>query len=285
MRQPRYRINKKRFYPFIALVAILMILLILNRIQEQSLYNEYRISDLDSKGLEMYFDVGDSQGVPWYYLLAIDKAEEIPKEEISRDRSGHIALHLRGITSPKELSQKLKEYNNDSKFIKQINHEIKCMEYLIGVYEDKVFPVAGQDYRYENGYGDERTYGGERRHEGIDIMCDEGTPLFSVCDGVVEKKGWLELGGWRIGIRGKDGVYYYYAHLSRYEDGIEKGTKVKKGQVIGYAGDTGYGVEGTTGQFEPHLHFGMYERSGLIGTGETAVNPYPFLVEWEKKSP
>ena len=40
-------------------------------------------------------------------------------------------------------------------------------------------------------------------------MCDMETPLLAVCDGVVEKKGWLELGGWRIGIRGDDGIYYY----------------------------------------------------------------------------
>ncbi|HZJ57185.1 MAG TPA: M23 family metallopeptidase [Clostridia bacterium] len=278
----RYRINGKRFYPLLALFIILVILVILNRVQEQGFYTKYRIAEFDSEHLGVYFDGGDAQGVPWYYLLAIDKAEEIPKEEVSPGRSEQIALHLRGIASPNELSKKLKDYNNDGKFIGRVKNEIKCLEYIIGVYDDKVFPISGHDYHYEDGYGDGRSYGGERRHEGIDLMCDEGTPLLAVCDGVIEKKGWLELGGWRIGIRGNDGVYYYYAHLSRYEDKLEKGHRVNKGQIIGYAGDTGYGKEGTTGQFAPHLHFGMYERDGWTGSGEKAVNPYPFLRAWER---
>ncbi len=51
----------------------------------------------------------------------------------------------------------------------------------------------------------------------------------------------------------------YYAHLERYEDGLQAGDVVAKGQVIGYLGDSGYGPEGTTGEFEPHLHFGIYQ--------------------------
>jgi len=281
-RRRRFRINGKRFYPFLALVTIFIVLLILNRIQEKDFYTKYKIVEFDSQHLEMYFDAGDAHGVPWYYLLAVDRAEEIPKEEISPGRAEQIALHLRGISSPRELSEKLKDYNNESKFIKKIEKEIKSLEYIIGVYQDKVFPINGYKYDYENDYGDGRSYGGQRSHEGIDIMCDMGTPLLAVCDGVVEKKGWLELGGWRIGIRGNDGIYYYYAHLSRYEDGLDIGHKVKKGQIIGYAGDTGYGEEGTTGKFAPHLHFGMYERDDWTGSGEKAINPYPFLRAWER---
>lgn len=284
-RRRRYRINGKRFYPLLALVTIFVVLLILNRIQEQGLYTQHKISELKSEHLEMYFDAGVAQGVPWYYLIAIDRAEGISEEEISSSRSEQIALHLRGITSPKELGEKLKDYNNDPKFIKKIGDEIECLQYIIEVYDNKTFPVTGEGYVYENGYGDGRSYGGERSHEGIDIMCDDGTPLLAICDGVVEKKGWLELGGWRIGIRGSDGIYYYYAHLSRYEDGLKEGSKVKRGQVIGYAGDTGYGVEGTTGKFDPHLHFGMYEKDDWIKGADKAVNPYPFLKAWERDRP
>ncbi|HZJ83085.1 MAG TPA: M23 family metallopeptidase [Clostridia bacterium] len=278
----KYRVNKKRIYPLLALISIFIILLFLNRTREEVFVSKYRVSEFTDQHLEMYFDVGASQGVPWYYLASIDKAEQIPEEEISSGRSGQIALHLRGISSPKELGNRLKDYTDNKELIKGIEHEIKCLQYIMDVYDDKVFPISDYEYTYSNDYGNGRSFGGDRKHEGIDIMCDDGTPLLSVCDGVVEKKGWLELGGWRIGIRGNDGVYYYYAHLSRYEDGLEKGHRVKKGQVIGYAGDTGYGVEGTTGQFEPHLHFGMYERDGWTGSGERATNPYPFLRGWER---
>ena len=258
--------------------------MILNKVQQEGFYTKYDIVEVNPQHLEMYFDVEAAQGVPWYYLMAIDKAEGIAEEEISPGRSEQLALHLRGVTSPKELGQKLRDYNNEPNFIKRIEYEIKCLQYINEVYEDKVFPIAHANYDYSNAFGDGRSYGGDRLHEGIDIMCDMDTPLLSVSDGIIEKKGWLELGGWRIGIRGDDEIYYYYAHLSRYEEGLEKGDKVKKGQVIGYAGDTGYGEEGTTGQFAPHLHFGMYERDSWTGSGEKAINPYPFLKAWDRRS-
>ena len=58
---------------------------------------------------------------------------------------------------------------------------------------------------YENSWMFERTYGGTYGHEGTDLMAglqEPGYyPVVSISDGVVEKVGWLEKGGWRIGIR------------------------------------------------------------------------------------
>ncbi len=238
----------------------------------------YKISDFTPEHLEMYFAIGEEQGVPWYYLAAVDKAENVLAGDITAERIGRVAIQLRGIDNYEQLEQFLKAYRDDEKFYKRVRQELSKLERIRKVYEDKVFPIAqGYEYDYSDGFGEARTYGGERTHEGIDIMCDKGVPVVSVCDGVVEKKGWLELGGWRLGIRGDDGIYYYYAHLSRYHENIRQGSKVKKGQVIGYVGDSGYGEEGTTGKFASHLHFGMYE-----GKEELAVNPYPFLKMWEK---
>lgn len=133
---------------------------------------------------------------------------------------------------------------------------------------------------YENSWQSQRTYGGERGHEGCDLMASVQQrgyyPIISVSDGTVEKMGWLPQGGYRIGIRSRHGVYYYYAHLAEYEEGITEGTKVIAGQLLGYMGDTGYSeVEGTTGNFPVHLHFGMY--LDLDGQGEVSFNPYYLL--------
>ncbi len=133
---------------------------------------------------------------------------------------------------------------------------------------------------YENSWQSERTYGGTRGHEGCDIMADIQQrgyyPVLSVSDGVVEKMGWLPQGGYRIGIRSKNGVYFYYAHLAEYEESMAEGLEVAAGQLIGYMGDTGYSeVEGTTGNFPVHLHFGMYldDEDG----NEVSFNPYFLL--------
>lgn len=152
----------------------------------------------------------------------------------------------------------------------------------------KYFPVALSNlsdtyFYFEDTYGDERTYGGDRSHEGIDIMSSANVrgelPVVSVCDGVVENVGWLELGGYRIGIRSNNDVYYYYAHLYRYETGIEVGKNVVAGEIIGYMGDSGYSkVEGTVGNFPVHLHFGIYiYEDGM----EKTVNPYEILKKFE----
>lgn len=133
--------------------------------------------------------------------------------------------------------------------------------------EMRAFPVqkvgkTATQWNYEDSYGDPREYGGRRSHQGIDIMAvqDEAgrLPVCSVSDGTVEKIGWLPLGGYRIGIRSASGLYYYYAHLDSYAEGITVGTTVPAGQVIGRMGDTGYGEEGTRGKFPVHLHFGIY---------------------------
>ena len=91
----------------------------------------------------------------------------------------------------------------------------------------------------------DRTYKEERGHEGTDIMSSENKrgvlPVISITDGVVQNKCWLELGGYRIGIRSPHGAYFYYAHLDSYAD-IEEGDEVKAGDLLGFMGDTGYGT-------------------------------------------
>ena len=123
----------------------------------------------------------------------------------------------------------------------------------------------------------ERNYGGKRGHEGTDIMAEKNTPgyypVVSMTDGVVTEKGWLEKGGWRIGNTAPTGAYFYYAHLDSYAE-LEKGDPVKAGDLLGYMGDSGYGEEGTTGEFPVHLHLGIYLKEG---TEEISVNPYPVL--------
>jgi len=133
---------------------------------------------------------------------------------------------------------------------------------------------------YENSWLFERTYGGSYGHEGTDLMADIDKngyyPILSISDGVVEQLGWLEKGGWRIGIRSPHDVYFYYAHLDSYAQNLKKGDVIKAGQLLGYMGDTGYGtMEGTRGKFPVHLHLGIYVRTDEIP--ELAVNPYWFL--------
>ncbi len=158
----------------------------------------------------------------------------------------------------------------------------------LAVWEDlKYFPVPLCETddtlatSFENSWKFARNFGGERQHEGTDIMAlvnERGRyPIISMTDGTVEKIGWLRLGGYRIGIRSPSGGYYYYAHLYDYAKDFQEGDEVKAGELLGFMGDSGYGEEGTIGQFAVHLHVGIYvdDENGE----EMSLNPY-WALKW-----
>lgn len=132
---------------------------------------------------------------------------------------------------------------------------------------------------FENSWLAERTYGGKRFHEGTDLMAainqPDLYPVISMSDGVIEKMGWLDKGGWRIGVRTEKGAYLYYAHLSSYAKDLKQGDSVIAGELLGYMGNSGYGKEGTTGKFDVHLHVGVYITTK--DNKEESINPYWIL--------
>ncbi|WP_127588468.1 LysM peptidoglycan-binding domain-containing protein [Paenibacillus koleovorans] len=148
------------------------------------------------------------------------------------------------------------------------------------------FPLAKGSYQpYENSFAAARTWSPdqqqtERSHEGVDIEAAKGTPVYSATSGKIIRFGWNSLGGWRVTIQATDTTAVYYAHLSGYAAGLKLGDAVGAGQLLGYVGDSGYGPEGTTGMFEPHLHFGVYDTTSSTWV---AQDPYPLLKAWERK--
>ena len=129
---------------------------------------------------------------------------------------------------------------------------------------------------YTDSYLEKRSDG---LHKACDIMDKENTsgeiPILSMTDGVVTNLGWLYLGGYRIGVTSESGLYYYYAHLHSYAEGLEVGDRVVAGQLLGFMGNTGQGEEGMTNQFDVHLHVAIYYDD--IEGVEKNVNLYPFL--------
>ena len=132
------------------------------------------------------------------------------------------------------------------------------------------FPVVGKTW-YEDTFGAGRE-GGKRKHEGTDLFGPEGTPIVSVSSGKVEKLGWNRLGGERVGIRGDDGNYYYYAHLKQISPSLFIGKKVAKGEYIGSMGHTGDALA-----TPDHLHFGIQLPNSQW------INPFPFLAVWQQQ--
>jgi len=96
-----------------------------------------------------------------------------------------------------------------------------------------------------------------RAHLGIDYAANRGTPIRAAGAGkliYVGRKGGY---GKTIMIKHQNGYKTLYAHMNGYRKGMRSGKWVKKGQVIGYVGNTGI----STG---PHLHFGLYKNNRAI---------------------
>ena len=110
-----------------------------------------------------------------------------------------------------------------------------------------------------------------------------GTPIIAVESGVVTALGWNQYGGWRIGISSFDGKrYYYYAHLRQnypYAEGLEEGSVVTAGDVIGYMGHTGYSTTENVNNIKiVHLHWGLqliFDESQKEGNNEIWIDVYP----------
>jgi peptidoglycan LD-endopeptidase LytH len=113
-----------------------------------------------------------------------------------------------------------------------------------------------------------------RRHDAIDIMAAEGTPVIAAADGTIEKLFNSVRGGMTIYERSPDQKWvYYYAHLSAYAPGLAEGQQVKRGQVIARVGHTG-----DASAVGPHLHFAINTMApGDHWWNGTAINPYPLL--------
>lgn len=101
--------------------------------------------------------------------------------------------------------------------------------------------------------------GYNKMHRGVDFAAPRGTPIYAAGDGVLTKAGRNGSYGNYIQIRHNGEYSTAYAHLGRIAKGMESGTRVRQGQVIGYVGTTGR----STG---PHLHYEVLQNG-------TQVNP------------
>jgi len=136
-----------------------------------------------------------------------------------------------------------------------------------------IIPVAGvRPDQLIDTFDDARSEG--RVHDAIDIPAAAETPVLAAADGKILKLFNSERGGTTIyQLSPNQELVFYYAHLSRYADGLMEGSTVKQGEVIAYVGDTG-----NAGAGNYHLHFSIAAVSDPKRYWEgTNINPYPLL--------
>ena len=138
-----------------------------------------------------------------------------------------------------------------------------------------VIPVAGiRPEQLQDTYTQSRSEG--RVHNAIDIMAARNTPVVAAADGTVIKLFQSERGGITLYQLGTDNrTVYYYAHLERYADGLAENRFMRRGELLGYVGDSG-----NAGRDNCHLHFSIWLVTDpkRFWDGEN-LNPYPLLTK------
>ena len=125
-----------------------------------------------------------------------------------------------------------------------------------------VTPVSGYTLTSPFGMRVHPILGTSRMHNGIDMACAQGTPIYATRAGTVTVASYQAGGaGNYVSINHLDGFASIYMHMTNYV--VSAGQSVSQGQLIGYVGSTGL----STG---PHLHFG-------ISYAGTYVNPLAYI--------
>lgn len=98
-----------------------------------------------------------------------------------------------------------------------------------------------------------------RAHRGIDLAAALGSPIHAVADGIVTQIGVNGGYGNMVKLRHSKTYETIYAHMLRFNRKIKRGSKVLRGEVLGYVGQTGLATA-------PHCHFEFH-------VNNVAVNP------------
>ena len=127
-------------------------------------------------------------------------------------------------------------------------------------YTPSIWPVLGH---ITDSFGERLDpFSGEGAfHTGVDVSADYGSPVHATADGIVVSADQHTGYGRVVILDHGFGLTTWYAHLSAYS--VVSGTRVKRGEVIGYAGISGR----STG---PHVH---YE----VRMNNAPVNPWRYM--------
>lgn len=100
-------------------------------------------------------------------------------------------------------------------------------------------------------------------HNGIDISCPKGTPIYAPANGVITFRGYQGGFGNMLVLKHSKNLESKFAHL--YKFNVSKGDRVKRGDLIGYVGSTGRSTA-------PHLHYEIHQDG-------KAINPMNYIFE------
>ncbi len=169
--------------------------------------------------------------------------------KISKNKISYIGI------KNKKIKTKIYKYEDSKKRVHYLYHD----GYAIKKAVNSGLRAPVRYTKISSGYGFRihPIWGTKKFHGGVDYKAPHGTPIVSAGDGIIVSSGYEGGYGRSIKVRHDNKYSTFYAHLSRIAQGIRVGSKITKGQVIGYVGSSG----NTTGA---HLHFELHENGKRV---------------------
>ncbi len=215
---------------------------------------------LNKRVIEMQEVMEDVQYRDDNIYRVIFEAEPIPSNFRKSGRGGvNRYRHLEGydntklvVETTKRLDQLEKRIYVQSKSFDDV-YDMAMQKELMLASIPAVQPVANKDLkRMASGYGKRihPVYKTEMMHWGMDFSATIGTEIYATGNGVVKLVKYQKGYGKHVVINHGYGYETYYAHMSKFN--VRVGQKIKRGEVIGYIGNTGTSTA-------PHLHYEVHK--------------------------
>jgi murein DD-endopeptidase MepM/ murein hydrolase activator NlpD len=217
-------------------------------IQQRVKQLELQMTELESRDNEVYRSIFESSPIP-------DSARLKDMETLKEVKL------IQNLSSSELLQNMINQLNNlsvrtsfqDKSFV-EITSMVKNKEKLLKAIP-AIQPVSNKNLNRIGGsfgYRIDPVYKDFRFHQGLDFTAPSGTPIYATADGVVQIAGFSTDGyGNKVVINHGFGYQTLYGHMFRVKAKV--GQSVKRGEVIGYIGNTGK----STG---PHCHYEVIKR-------------------------
>ena len=225
------------------------------KLEIQNLTSQYEVINNDMLQVETVLDEIQERDDNIYRVIF--EADPIPTS-IRKQGFGGVNRYekLLGLSNSELMINTSKKIDQ---LTKQLYLQSKSFDEVIDLAKNKsnmlasipaIQPVANKDLkRMASGYGYRihPIYKTRKMHYGMDFSAKTGTEIYATGDGVVSKIKRSKRGyGNYVKINHGFGYETLYAHMSKYI--VKRGQKVKRGEVIGYVGNSGISTA-------PHLHY------------------------------
>lgn len=136
-------------------------------------------------------------------------------------------------------------------------------------------PIQGGRMSSGFGFRSHPVLGQWRLHKGTDFAAPSGTPIYATGDGTVKFIGRQKGYGKVIELAHEGNITTLYGHMSAFKQGLEAGSTVQRGQVIGYVGSTGR----STGN---HVHYEFRQNNEALNPMTVALPKAGLLTPEER---